>query len=107
MQRVLPMYSVLVRHARGKGIFVALDVNDGCGRNYNIRLERVEAVLFLVRASNHIFFFFVTAYPASLSDGIAISKSARSWCDMSPPSFLNIHLEYKLCFLAAITASSR
>lgn len=31
------MYSVLVRLARGKGIFVALDVSDGCGRNYNMR----------------------------------------------------------------------
>lgn len=48
----------------------------------------------------------VTAHPASLSDGIAISKSARSWCDMYPRSFLNIHLEDKLCFLVAITASS-
>lgn len=35
------------------------------------------------------------------------SKSARSWCDMYTPSFLNIHLEDMLCFLAAITASSR
>lgn len=59
IQRVLPMYSVLVCLARGKGIFVALDVNDGCGRNYNIRLERVEAVLFPVRASNHSVFFFL------------------------------------------------
>lgn len=70
-------------------------------------LERVEAVLFLVRASNHNCIFFVTAYPASLLDGIAISKSARSWCDMYPRSFLNIHLENILCFLVAITASCR
>lgn len=31
------MYSVLVRHARGKGIFVAVNVSDGCWGNYNIR----------------------------------------------------------------------
>lgn len=35
------------------------------------------------------------------------SKSACSWCDMYPRSFLNIHLEDMLCFLVAITASSR
>lgn len=45
------MYSVLVRPARGKGILVALNVSEGCWRNYNIRLERVEAVLFPVRPS--------------------------------------------------------
>lgn len=49
--------SVLVCPAGGEGIFVALNVSDGCWRNYNIRLERVEAVLFPVRASNHSFFF--------------------------------------------------
>lgn len=69
--------------------------------------ERVKVVLFPVRASNHCFLFFVTAHPASLSDGIAISKSACKWCDMYPRSFLNIHLEDILCFLVAITASSR
>lgn len=69
--------------------------------------ERVETVLFPVRASNHCFLFFVTAHSASLSDGIAILKSARSWCYMYPRSFLNIHLQDKLCFLVAITASSR
>lgn len=31
------MYSVLVRLARGKGIFVAVNVNDGCWGNYNMR----------------------------------------------------------------------
>lgn len=69
--------------------------------------ERVEAVLFLVRSRYHSSFFFVTAHPASLLDGIVILKSARSWCYTYPRSFLNIHLEDKLCFLVAITASSR
>lgn len=40
--------SVLVRHTRGKGIFVALDVNDGCGRNYIMRgLMRLFCFLFV------------------------------------------------------------
>lgn len=29
--------SVLVRSARGKGIFVAVNVSDGCWRDYNMR----------------------------------------------------------------------
>lgn len=39
--------------------------------------ERVGAVLFPVRASNHSFFFFVTAHPASLSDGIDCNIEER------------------------------
>lgn len=31
------MYSVLVCHARGKGIFVAENARDGCWRNYIMR----------------------------------------------------------------------
>lgn len=72
-----------------------------------MRLQRVEAGLCLSVRAIIFSFFFVTARSASLSDGIAILKSACSWCDMSPRSFLNIHLEDNLCFLVAITASSR
>lgn len=97
MQRVLPMYSVLVRPARGKGIFVALNVSDGCWGNYNMRGLRL--LCFLSVRAITVSFSFVTAHPAFLSDGIAILKSACSWCDMYPRSFLNIHLEYKLSSL--------